>query len=268
MAVPSERQACRACAKAKRKCGKQLPTCCRCLRRSLNCAYPPTKPSCFVLLQDGDEQTPSDQILSYRSAPDAPAHYGDFASSLADDTGYSGWLYRSRVPSPYNNTSLPTVWFAVPSTWLIIPWPQASFVSFSRSRAKWSIARIQRWFTQLVTTGSNPFIHAELYRRSCPRELRDASTILSAYLRRTPENEDLVFQVIEARMTQVAKAGMSHEDSASQWPVQAESPLMLYHLINQLARIHTLTMYLLIALFNGDIRLRQIAEQNIPTLHL
>ncbi|KAK8043952.1 hypothetical protein PG994_012790 [Apiospora phragmitis] len=49
--------ACTACAKAKHKCGKQKPACLRCHKRGARCAYPPEKPSAFVLVADSSSST-------------------------------------------------------------------------------------------------------------------------------------------------------------------------------------------------------------------
>ena len=46
---PGMAKACHACHRAKRRCGKQTPDCGRCRKKGIECTYPASKPTCFVL---------------------------------------------------------------------------------------------------------------------------------------------------------------------------------------------------------------------------
>ncbi|CAK7227712.1 hypothetical protein SEUCBS140593_006668 [Sporothrix eucalyptigena] len=64
-----EPKACRACAKAKRKCDKELPACLRCRSRGVVCDYPPTRPGTFVALYVTRLQEWVDQWASRGACP-------------------------------------------------------------------------------------------------------------------------------------------------------------------------------------------------------
>lgn len=51
MFAPAKATACKACARAKRKCDKQQPACHRCRERQIACVYPPAKLSSYVALE-------------------------------------------------------------------------------------------------------------------------------------------------------------------------------------------------------------------------
>ncbi len=245
-----ETKACQACAKAKRRCGKEMPECARCSRRGIECTYPPSKPSCFVLLEE-DDSSPlacKDSLCStsYLSAYTVSSH-----SRPAGDLIPSHRLGFQPYPVAPSDTHLSFIWFNLPSTWQITPWPQAAFHSFRGPKVKRLIAQIQHWFAQWIYTGSNPFIHAQLYRHHLPLCVQDAYTTLSVYLHRTPENEHLVFQIFEARVTQLlADHGVLPADA--DYPIShqpSSTDLSIPDTLSHLARVQTLTTYLLIMLF-------------------
>ena len=253
MIATLETKACQACAKGKRRCAKEMPECSRCTRRGIDCTYPPSKPSCFVLLEEDYSSTSS--LSAYTATSIIPSH------GLAFPPYY--------YPLTPADTHLSSIWFNRPSTWQITPWPQAALDSLRASNIKRLITQIQQWFAQWISTGSSPFIHHQLYRHHLPQCVHDAYTTLSAYLHRTPQNEHLIFQILEARVTQLlADQGLSSpaNPTDSIGHHHSSTDLSTLDTLGHLARVQTLTTYLLVMLFNGDIRLRHIAERHIPLL--
>lgn len=126
---------------------------------------------------------------------------------------------------------------------------------------KQHVDRINQWFVQWVATGSNPFIHAKLYQYHFPVCIQDAYTTLSAYFDRTPQNEHFVFQVLEARISQLL-----HLDIPQMERDSPSTCLAIIRIAHSLARLHASIAYIFVALFNGDIRLRHCAEQILPVM--
>jgi hypothetical protein len=109
-----------------------------------------------------------------------------------------------------------------------------------------------------VDQGSNPFIHEFLYKARMPLCMQDAYTTLSSYLLRKPTNEQMIFRILEERVRRlVATQGLE------EWPEKDQDDL---HSISLLARVQSLLIYLILGLFDGDIRLRHLAESQMPVL--
>lgn len=126
---------------------------------------------------------------------------------------------------------------------------------------KQHVAHIHQWLIQWVATGTNPFIHAKLYQYHYPVCIQDAYTTLSAYFHRTPENEHFVFQILEARISQLLELELPQVPTHS----LSTCPAVI-RIAYSLARLHASIAYLCIALFDGDIRLRHRAEEILPIL--
>ncbi|EEA24737.1 conserved hypothetical protein [Talaromyces marneffei ATCC 18224] len=120
------------------------------------------------------------------------------------------------------------------------------------------VAMLHTWLEQWVYQGSNPFIHAFLYKARMPLCMQDAYTTLSSYILKKPTNEHMIFRILEERVRRlVATQGL--ED----WPEKNQNNL---HSIDHLARVQALLIYLIMGLFDGDIRLRHFAESQMPVL--
>jgi hypothetical protein len=127
--------------------------------------------------------------------------------------------------------------------------------------------KIHRWLADWVETGSNPFIHSRLYRTRFPRCIQDAYTALSCYLHKTASNEQSIFQIIEDRAKELlAEHHMPSTDSFLSNISNTSSSATLDPL-EHLARVQSLLIYQVICLYDGDIRLRHVAESHIPVLN-
>ncbi|KAL9077949.1 MAG: hypothetical protein Q9157_003131 [Trypethelium eluteriae] len=153
-------------------------------------------------------------------------------------------------------------WFISPDTWLIDHVPEGKEIR-PRSPAdlKYAVTTVHGWLGQWVDGYSNPFIHHELYRHRSPKCIQDAYMALSCYLHRNPSNEQAIFQIIQDRARQLVEQNTLPAGSPSRVDPTNLDPLI------HLARAQALLVYQLIGLYDGNIRLRCIAESHIPVLN-
>ncbi|KAK3316918.1 hypothetical protein B0H66DRAFT_307715 [Apodospora peruviana] len=178
-------------------------------------------------------------------------------------------------------------WFLSPDTWKVDHPPFRVAATFPTAMLKRYADRIQRWLARWVREGSCPFIHATLYRYRFPRCAQLAYTTLSAYLDRTDANTDLVLRIVEDRVNELLLTETDHclEEATSTAPsldVDVDMMTSCSHPtpttatstenqvldpLEQLARVHALMVYQSIALYDGDIRARHLAEGRIHILN-
>ncbi|EOO03309.1 putative rna polymerase ii mediator complex component protein [Phaeoacremonium minimum UCRPA7] len=112
------------------------------------------------------------------------------------------------------------------------------------------VATLQSWLADWSRSGSNAFIHSELYASRVPAPVGDVFTALTSYFHRAPETEPMVFRIVEDRITNLV----------------ATETLEPSDVLGHLSRVHALMGYSIICLFHGDIRLRRVAEVNLQLL--
>jgi hypothetical protein len=112
------------------------------------------------------------------------------------------------------------------------------------------------FLAEWVDQGSNPFIHRQLYRHRMPRCVQDAYTLLSSYFRKTTANEHMIVRIIEERAMVLVAEGLPLPDASSQGVDTLEC----------LGRVQAMLVYQCIGLYDGNVRLRHLAEQHIPVL--
>ncbi|KAH7120375.1 hypothetical protein B0J13DRAFT_532263 [Dactylonectria estremocensis] len=261
----TELKACGACAKAKRKCGRQSPTCNRCLAREYDCVYPAPHQTGFVfygMQQDLNHSANVDPLPTVAKMVTQEAPQAQVASPDLDATAFLGvdldlWI------TPPNTTSFPNLqsdlqsdlhsaWFLTPESWFATPLKRENLAFVSKTEALGYVDQVHIWLADWVSRGSNPFIHSRLYQTQQPLCIQDAFTALSSYLSRTPATEDFVLSILGARADSLV-AGMR----------EALSPDDCYA---HLGRVHALLVYSVIRLFGTDIRQRYLAEQQLPVL--
>lgn len=274
MSSAPKTKACDACHRAKRKCGKQAPSCLRCTKRGIECTYPTAKPTSFVLCDDSfnfndntfsvghhDVHKHADEPFDFspavsqdietheaRLSPefDFPQLSGADTSSVVRYRSLSGWL---TAPDYYHLGSVSQLEATIPR-----------FID-----VKCHTTTIKRWLQQWVDTGTNPFIHKWLYAAHFPRCIQDAYLALSCYLRKTTTNERVVAQIFEDRATQLLQdyavaSDETREGQTGAVPVVSDS-------LEHIARVQALLLYQFIGLYDGDIRMRHLAESHIPVLY-
>ncbi|KAF3407760.1 Transcription factor gsfR2 [Talaromyces pinophilus] len=250
--------ACKPCARTKRKCERQAPQCARCRRRGIECIYPPAKQASFVLRKDGYSSaqdygsTPYNwHTLNTPGSELSPYSYGKSLEATELNVFYDCITGLETPPLPnWADTFLPTSGLDFLSISAGRPVASEQLVSY--------VAMLHIWLTQWVDQGSNPFIHAFLYKARMPLCVQDAYTTLSSYLHKKTTNEQMIFSILEERVRQlVATQGLKD------WPEKDQNVL---HSMDHLARVQSLLIYLIMGLFDGDIRLRHFTESQMPVL--
>jgi len=157
MATRSEKKACEACATAKRRCGKETPHCLRCRRRGVECTYPPTKPTCFVLC-GGDDTFPVEMDMDI--LPSSSLRLSTCSPSLqtrgVDHARLSLSLDLPGLSNDFVGHRPDLCWFTSPETWEIDHFLQVEYNPFSIMGLKRLIRKIHRWLAERVEKGSNP----------------------------------------------------------------------------------------------------------------
>ncbi|KFY32458.1 hypothetical protein V493_00191 [Pseudogymnoascus sp. VKM F-4281 (FW-2241)] len=252
MARALEGKACEACAIAKRRCEKQTPQCRRCKSRGIECTYPPTKPSLFCPYE-GENTFSIDQDVStfdplLFTTPLDLGKEADTELPLGLDLSLVNSITSAQLQPDYT-------WFTSSKAWKVEPPPESTDDALSIMDIRYHIQIIHRWLKQWVDKGSNPFIHTRLYRIRFPQCIQDVYMALSCYFAKTDSNELMVFRIIEDRARRLV------EDSVT--GSLLGTPLDTH---DHLARVQALAMYQAICLYDGDIRLRHLAEGYIPVL--
>jgi len=272
MPAHAESNACSACARSKRKCGRQMPSCARCADRGRSCVYPPSRSraasSSRPLLSDalrGSVPRVEDGLLA-EVAGNTSSRTANLilADDLMLDLAFP--LMDSDFTAPSSLIQTPSApatradWFLAPETWRISHRVDTSAaMPVGKATMKKYVAVLQSWFERWVTTGSNPFIHPCLYSANSPACVQVAYATLASYIHRTPANTDTVLQIVEDRSNDLLRENGAILDrvGAEEW---ADGGKQDVNLFAQLTRLHALMVYQIIGLFDGDIRSRHVAE--------
>lgn len=255
MAGTSEARACNACAAAKRRCGKQIPVCSRCKRLGVQCQYPPVKPSQFVPYPEEDN--------TICVAPQFSTMSSNFEAGGAHGSMPCLELDPPPIPRVLDDNQLLLNWFSSADSWQIC-FPPQSQITFSMLDLKHHITTIHRWLIQWIEEGSNPFIHARLYHANFPMCIQDAYTALTCYTHKTASNEQTVFRIIESRSKGLLEEyGITSTESSPQnislYPATLDT-------LEHIARVQALLVYQFLCLYDGDIRLRHLAESQMHVM--
>ncbi|KAH8807956.1 RNA polymerase 2 mediator complex component [Xylogone sp. PMI_703] len=270
----AESNACSACARSKRKCGRQLPSCARCVDRGRTCIYPPSRnratlSSRPLLTNASRGSAPRGEVDDGPSAANAGIPSSHSASLIVADDLMLDLTFPlmdsdfAAPSSPVRSSSAPAIkadWFLAPETWRISHGGDTSAdVGVGRAMMKKYITLLQSWFHRWVTTGNNPFIHPRLYSASFPACVQVAYATLASYIHRTPTNTDTILQIIEDRSNDLLQENglVLTTVGTEEWIDGGEQDIDLFA---QLTRLHALMVYQIIGLFDGDIRSRHVAQ--------
>ncbi|EXJ83559.1 hypothetical protein A1O1_07182 [Capronia coronata CBS 617.96] len=301
-AIPRSK-ACIACASSKRRCDKQFPECQRCLERDVNCIYPqpkrrrrdPTTSTSTRTTRDSLSQTEGLSAIQKNAdagAASLAAADADALGSSLLDLGQWGVMetadldcflshagvinsYTTGIPTPSlpapddrplalpegvahengngdisNSTCRP--WFLRAETWTL----QHSTVDPASETAielDLFIHAVEEMLHGWVRDGHNSFIHRRLYEKGMPTCLQDAFTTLAAYTGCSPAVKETILQTADERACALVHQGP---------PVAGGVQNIRAHL----ARVQALFVYEFIRLFDGSVRLRASAEQQLPKL--
>ncbi|MBE3049696.1 Zn(II)2Cys6 transcription factor, partial [Candidatus Bathyarchaeota archaeon] len=166
----------------------------------------------------------------------------------SDDSGIPSFL-------PLDDSSLydDTAWPPSPSLLTVPTFLPAGFFQETTTLDRWSTTHLLRnvksYPRTFARSQKTPFIHPRLYDAYLPDAIQDAFTVSAAYHTKTPETEDTVFRILIAKTTNLA---------AQPPGVKTTGEL--------LAALQALILLTIIQLFDGDVRQRSTAEQNMATL--
>ncbi|CAI6339400.1 unnamed protein product [Periconia digitata] len=257
MPTRKETKACWTCAKSKRKCGRTMPSCARCIEKRVPCVYPRStrkaESAHRPLLSKagrtpglhptviGDETSLTTNLFS----PD------EFQWDSLLDFSFSSPLSQFQIPTA---TFTRTEFFLAPEAWEVTHDENTSKAAalITKATMKKYVAEVQSWLQRWITEGANPFIHPRMYSTKSPVCLQLAHATLASYIHRTPDNTDAILQSVEDRLHELV---MEHDNTVEAHDVDG--------LFGQLARLHALLVYQIIGLFDGDIRCRHVTEFHI-----
>lgn len=167
-------------------------------------------------------------------------------------------------PGPKSH-SHPLLWYLEKESWDIDHMAAHSTAPYCSGVFKNYTDSTSEWLTRWVETGACPFIHQRTYRHHIPRCVQDAYTILSTYRNRKESNRTIVISLIEQRIKQLLADQPRPPPCATS---DEDSEAAALNTFEHLARVHALLIYQIVCLYDGDIRLRHVAETQIPTLNL
>ncbi|KAL3481394.1 hypothetical protein BJX99DRAFT_218935 [Aspergillus californicus] len=267
----AESNACSACARSKRKCGRQTPSCARCADRGMHCVYPPSKhrtglPSRPLLSDALRRSLPrvNDGLLAEGAGNSPHTASLILPDDLMLDLGFpltdSDVAAQSSLIQTSSTPATSTSWFLAPETWEISHrYATAADMPVGIATIKKYVAVLQSWLEKWVTTGSSPFIHSRLYSATFPACVQVAYTTLASYTHRTPANTDTILRIMEDRSNSLLQENSAVPNIiGADWTEGEDQPDV--DLFAQLARLHALMVYQIIGLFDGDIRSRYVAE--------
>ncbi|EPE02475.1 rna polymerase ii mediator complex component [Ophiostoma piceae UAMH 11346] len=191
--------------------------------------------------------------------------------SYASPTTASGGTGGTRDNSP-QSTRQCWAWFLDEQAWTIEEKDETLTLSTSFSGAFLLryITTVQGWIGRWTTTGECPFIHSHLYIARFPTDLQVAYMTYIAYANRVPGNTEMILKIVEDQASKLVAdsgAGLGHDIC---FPTGASSDSCIRacrtSLLDQLARLQSLIIYQAIGLFDGDIRLRHLAEGRLAFL--
>jgi hypothetical protein len=117
------------------------------------------------------------------------------------------------------------------------------------------VGEIKRWLQLWIFENKTAFIHQRLYHGQLPRCIQDAYSACAVYFAKNAANEGMTFRIIEDKVGQLLQNQ------------RAEPSMSMLGVFEHLTHVQALLVYQIIRLFDGDIRQRALAEQQIPTLH-
>ncbi|KAI3573111.1 hypothetical protein IWW34DRAFT_856242 [Fusarium oxysporum f. sp. albedinis] len=157
---PPRTQACHACAKAKRKCGRQSPSYLRCMERAVECAYPVVKAGSFVLLEQEESEG-----VTHESNAEAFSQESFTVSRNYEPFFDLNFLNTPIAPLP----QLDSIWLTAPETWMEQYPTQVDFDAFEADSLKKLVVTARQRLVDWIEKGNNAFIHSQIYKSRLPQ---------------------------------------------------------------------------------------------------
>ncbi|KUI56276.1 Oleate-activated transcription factor 1 [Cytospora mali] len=248
MDLTLESKACCACAKAKRKCDRQIPTCGRCQSRDIRCDYATVTPSLSSppnsqdAIRVGRGQQPLFGMVSSTPTQVDVLHSPQNNSTLFDLSGDDNSILIDDLFRPTLNISFPS--------------------SLANLNPKVPTHHLP-WYLEPNTWDIDHLDASEYGPPICSQVLNIFIEDLQGWLATTSTNKAIVTGLIEERMKQLLDDQPTPPSVAGNDILSVSSLTPFEHL----ARVHALMVYQTVGLYDGDIRLRHVAETQIPTLN-
>ncbi|KAL6693905.1 hypothetical protein J3F84DRAFT_380226 [Trichoderma pleuroticola] len=279
----ARRVSCIICAKGKRRCSRQIPTCTRCAEKGFVCRYPAPRisyvpPVELIFSSDGPPTVYQDLRRSAgnsagSSASSATANGNYHEQLLLDSTN------KNRDHLTHDSTSFlteahsattggePTLvphlsnpWFLAPSSWVITDNTDSIRPRgcFNEEALRQFPEHAMAWLKQWSVKGHCPFIHLNQQKtfNGFPDCLQDAYTVTAAYTNSTPATKHLALRILQSR---AAKLVSNFKEAR---PLED----LIFGPMTALSRLQALLVYTIVGLFDGDIRARGQAESNLDIL--
>ncbi|KAK4233517.1 hypothetical protein C8A03DRAFT_19425 [Achaetomium macrosporum] len=245
--IRRQRRACVQCTRAKRKCGKEAPSCARCSEKGIVCTYPPR--------------------------PDISTAGADTRIEHAEEEAGDGAALAHSSRHPYSSASNASVsrcpacncrWFLSAESWTLhhgsldgapSPVSEQSLLHF--------ISKIKAWAAAWVRDGHSPLMHKHLYGSWVPDCIQDCLTSLAAYNTASSHSaKATALHIVDDRVNRLVQSQPPDDD----YELDGITSSILLTTATHLARTQALYVYQLIRLFDGDIRARAQAERHMATL--
>ncbi|KAF3066878.1 Transcription factor gsfR2 [Trichoderma lentiforme] len=250
----ARRVSCIICAKGKRICSRQIPSCIRCVEKGLVCRYPAPRisyvpPVELVFSSDGPPTVYQD-ISAGSSASSATAN-GNYHEELFIDS-----TNENRNPLSLGPTSL------LSESRSVTTGDNADSIRprgcFNEEALRQFPEHAMAWLKQWSVKGHCPFIHLNQQKtfNGFPDCLQDAYTVAAAYTNSTPATKQLALRILQSRAAQLVS---NFKDAR---PLED----LIFGPMTTLSRLQALLVYTIVGLFDGDIRARGQAESNLDIL--
>ncbi|KAH7316608.1 hypothetical protein B0I35DRAFT_409791 [Stachybotrys elegans] len=259
---PPRRKSCSACIKSKRRCDTALPACLRCSQRRIACVYPArteaTQLEQFLseqydmpILSQVDamplpliaEKDAAPSAFSFNDAPEAPLD--SVAVLLADaDPPFID-------VAPFLELDASTPMDLIHQTsWLDRRDETRTGIvaDIIAQRMRYAMDQLKNAPHMFVSETRAPWCHSQLYSEEMPACIRDVHACCGLYMAKNAVNGTVILRSIESRVQELL---------ATPLPT-TEAGLM--------ARVHSLLLYQIIRLFDGDIASRAAAERSMQAL--
>ncbi|KAI9737089.1 MAG: hypothetical protein M1834_000679 [Cirrosporium novae-zelandiae] len=239
--VPPRQKSCTACKKAKRRCDLKTPRCTRCAGKEWQCEYPG--------LACARQNCPSEAVVGQKEGDLWLGNLEGLVTTQPIDGGLEANMDGS-APLFDNFTNVEDM---ILETLPVIGDSTADdgsseYTTLDTDQLSYTQATFKSFPRLLVFEGETPFIHRHLYDNYMPSTIQDLLAVSALYAAKSPAQEDLVFRVLDAKVTRLVNRG-------DPWTLG-----------EHLACVQALTIYQIIRLFDGDIRQRSIAEAQMPIL--
>lgn len=147
---------------------------------------------------------------------------------------------------------LRSAWFLTPDSWKIFPLETSPLAQINFDVVHRGLDYVKQWVGEWVNTGGSPFFHPELYRKVMPACVEDAFLAFSTYQCKTDQTKDIIFRLIQGKADKLVESHANKEQ--------------VNDTLEDIGRVQALLVYIIIGLFDGDIRQRHLAERYLPIL--